>query len=502
MDKFNLNSNDTKTDNNETYVQYKITEIKENEVTIKEIILNLLPNIGSSAMGVFIILMEVHFIGMTKDNELYDGIGLAQMYMNVIVYNMGCGFSETINILCSKSFGSSNFRLLGIQTNQIRLIVTIFYLFIVLFNFFFCEIFLNFLVGPESYVHIATTYIFYTFPGYYMCIQYDIFCKHSESQLVYKPILLSMIFTMIAHPILCYTLIVNYNLKVFGAIIATNASESIKFLTMLIYFYVVDPYPQSNFFYSKDIFKGLWETTKLSSYSAVLFFAEYIGFSVANFFAAPLGEISYAKHINVSNISNIPYIFNYGFLNTVSILVGNYVGENNPVKIRKFIKLMIIITLITEAFIMIFINVFQNSLVYFFSENDYVYSGPMGTLVFIMSLYGFMDMIQSVLQGILRGLGTIHHMVYFSISIFIILQPILNSLFIYLFKWGLDGLWIGIVLTISFLVGVYLAYLWFNVNIEKVCLDYKELSRQDALKEKIIERKINEGELFPVLNVF
>ena len=309
--------------------------------------------------------------------------------------------------------------------------------------------------------------------------------------MVYKPILLSMIFTMIAHPILCYTLIVNYNLKVFGAIIATNASESIKFLTMLIYFYVVDPYPQSNFFYSKDIFKGLWETTKLSSYSAVLFFAEYIGFSVTNFFAAPLGEISYAKHLIISNISYIPFVVNYGFLNTVSILIGNYVGENRNKKIKKFIKYILIMSLITEAFTMILLNIFNKSLVHFFNENEIISNVPMSTLVFIMSIYSVMDMLQSILQGILRGLGIIHQMVYYSVSIFLIIQPTLNYLFIYVFKLDLEGLWIAIVLTMTFLVFVYLGYICFKIDIEKVCTEYELISIQNKLKESMIRNENN-----------
>ena len=167
MKNINMNSNNAKTDNNETPIKYKLTESIENEVTIKEIIQNLLPNIGSTAMDIFTVLIEIHYIGITKDNELYDGIGLAQMYMNIVVYYWGAGFAESINILCSKSFGSSNFKLLGIQTNQIRLIITIYFLCIALLNSFFCEIFLNFLVGHQSYNSLAMTYIFYTFPGYY-----------------------------------------------------------------------------------------------------------------------------------------------------------------------------------------------------------------------------------------------------------------------------------------------------------------------------------------------
>ena len=491
MDILILNSNVTNSDFNETTVQSKENEFIENEVTLWEIIQNLLPNIGSSAMNVFIILIEVHFIGLTKDTELFDGIGLAEMYMSLLIYNMGFGFSETITILCSKSFGSSNFRLLGIQTNQIRLIVTIYFLFIVLFNYFFCEVLLYIIVGEASYIHITITYIYLSFPSYYLKIQYDIFCKHSESQLIYLPIMISMILTMILHPILSYTLINYYDLNVYGVIIATFVSESVKFLSMFVYFYFVNPFPESNFLFSKDIFKDFWKITKLSSYSAILFFAEYVGFSVSGFFAAKLGEISYAKHLIISNITFIPYVLNYGFLNTVSILIGNYVGENRSKKIKQFIKYILIMSLITEAFTIIFVNVFNKSLVHFFNDNEIISYVPMSTLVFIMSIYSVMDMLQSILQGILRGLGIIHQMVYYSVSIFLIIQPTLNYLFIYVFKLDLEGLWIAIVLTMTFLVFVYQAYICFKIDIEKVCTEYELLNTQNNLKESMIRYENN-----------
>ena len=93
-------------------------KLEEEKVSFSFLLMNLIPNAGSAMIGIMSSAAEVHFIGKTKDNLLYDGVGLGIVYVTCLFYYLGCGFSEALAILCPKSYGSRNFKLLGIQTNS------------------------------------------------------------------------------------------------------------------------------------------------------------------------------------------------------------------------------------------------------------------------------------------------------------------------------------------------------------------------------------------------
>lgn len=479
-----------------SYHQQIIHENEENNsISFSIILQNLIPNIGSSAITVFITVAEVHFIGQTGDNQLYDGIGLAQVYMNVLIYYIGSGFCETLSIYCPKSFGSGNYKLLGTQTNQIRLLVSLYYLFIVMLNFFLCEPILRLIIGESSYLQITQTYIWITLPAYFMSLQYDIYCKYSESQLVYKPILLSFIFSIIIHPLLCYFLIVRYELSVYGAGISSNITEFLKLSTMFIYFLFVNPVPESNFCFDKSMFKKFWSIAKVSSLTALIFFSEYLGYSISSVFAAKLGELSYAKHIDISNINSLNYIFSYAFLNTTSIIVGNFVGQNTPENIKKSIKYIIFLAAFIESIIITIYIFFQEQLILFFSENEMVTGVPMNKLIIIMSIYGALDMLQAILQGVLRGLSIIKSVTIYSLTMFIIVQPTLYYIFIYWFKMELEGIWIAMVICLFVLNLVYIVFICKKVDINKVCVEYDLNTSRETIQASFFGMTEEDDEL-------
>jgi MATE family multidrug resistance protein len=460
----------------------KLEEDKIEDVTIWVIIQNLLPNLSSSAITVFINLVEVHFIGQTADNKLYDGIGLAQVYMNVLIYYIGSGFTETLSIFCPKSFGSGKYKLLGIQTNQIRIIVTAYYLIIVLLNYFLCEIMLKIVIGEVSYLHITQTYIWCTLPAYFMSLHYDIYCKYSESQLVYKPIMISLIFSIIIHPFLCYFLIIVNEFGVYGAAIASNSTEFLKLVIMMIYFLLINPYPESNFFWDKGIFKKFWKITQLSTLTAVIFFSEYLGFSISSIFAAKLGELPYAKHIDISNINSINYVLSYAFLNTTAIIIGNYVGQNSPENIKKSVKHIIFLALGFETVIVACFIIYQKKLILFFSENGGVSDAHLNNLIIIMCIYGALDIFQAILQGILRGLSIIKNVTIYSLTLFLVVQPTLYYVFIYWLGLELEGIWMALVICLIVLNTIYLFFIRFRVNVSTVCSEYDLNISRDTIQ--------------------
>jgi Na+-driven multidrug efflux pump len=220
------------------------------------------------------------------------------------------------------------------------------------------------------------------------------------------------------------------------------------------------------------VFKQFWSIAKVSSLTALIFFSEYLGYSISSIFAAKLGELSYAKHIDISNINSLNYIFSYAFLNTTAIIVGNFVGQNTPQNIKKSVKYIIALAAIIEAAIITIYIFFQEQLIVFFSENEMVSGESMNRLIIIMSVYGALDMLQAILQGILRGLSIIKSVTIYSLTIFIIVQPTLYYIFIYWLEMELEGIWIAMVICLFVLNLIYIVFIYIKVDINKVCMEY------------------------------
>ncbi len=55
------------------------------------------------------------------------GVGMANMFVNIICLSVMFGLSSTLNTLVSQSFGLGNLRLCGIYMNRSRILMTVVY---------------------------------------------------------------------------------------------------------------------------------------------------------------------------------------------------------------------------------------------------------------------------------------------------------------------------------------------------------------------------------------
>ena len=455
----------------------------EEELSFSYLLKNLLPNLSSAMIIAITNTAEVHYIGKVKDNVLYDGVGLGIVYVSVFFYYFGSGLTESLAIICPKSFGRGNLRLLGIQTNQIRLFVSLYFIVILIINFFFMDQIIYLIAGDVPYTVFTKQYIWGSLPAYFMSLHYDIYSKYSESQLVYKPIFGGLVFSIILHPVLCYCLIENLELGVYGVCIAFNVSEFIKLSMIILYFATSNPYPASNFCIDSRVHENIFSVLKISLMSAMFYYSEIIGWSISNIFATNLGEVQYAKFIALENVFLLNAILSYGFLNTVSIIVGKYVGQNQPLKIRKAIKCLYFMGIILEVPVILLFYFFPYSFLKFFAENDLVYkSDDVPLLVSILILVAVLDLSQNILQGVLRGLNLIKQITLISILIFFVLLPTLCYISIKWLEYGLISIWISMTICM-FLLNISLIYYINLVDIEAICNEY-EMNFEDSLESE------------------
>jgi MATE family multidrug resistance protein len=459
---------------------------KDENVNFMMIIYNLSPNLANSLIYFSIGIIETHFVGKTKDTHLLAGVALGQLFNNIFIYYIGLGLLEGLAVLGPKSFGSHNFKLLGDQTNQLKIIICSMFFLYYINCYYFGEQLLIFMAGNKPYVEIAHKYIIYNFPSVFMDLWFEIYSKYAEAQQVYTALNVSFILAFICHPIVCFLFIIQWDLGVMGVCIASNFTQFIKLSIIYIYFSFFNPYPESNRCFNMQIlkFKNFWPTLKITLLSMVIFFAENLGICISNFIANNLSEISYAKVVIMLNMNLINYSISYSFMNTICCLVGNFVGENSPKKVKNMLKYIVYLGLLIELPLLASFLFFKMNYFRFFSENITIFTAPdLNQLIYLIIFYGFIDFINACFLGFLRGLEVLNVITTFSIIIFLIFLPIQSLIYTFIFKMDISGIILAECMSYTLASLVWFFYIVIYVDIDKICEEYQD-EEESKLEDK------------------
>ena len=164
----------------------------------------------------------------------------------ILLFYVGYGIVDVIEIICSRSFAKNDFHLIGNQTNQIRFILTFFVWSIILINIFFADKILILIVGNVNYISESHLYIKIVTPSIFLTLYYEIYSRYFESHLVYKPVMISLLISLIVHPIICWLFISYLDLGIVGAGLCSNITEFLRFTFIFIYSRCCNPFPKSN----------------------------------------------------------------------------------------------------------------------------------------------------------------------------------------------------------------------------------------------------------------
>ena len=140
--------------------------------TIHEALKIALPAIVTMISALFVEVINTAFVGHLGDESMVAGVGMGNMYMNILAMSIAQGLSSTLNTLVSQSYGQKNYHLCGVYLNRARIIVTVLYVptMIVMLNAE--RVFL--LMGFEAMSsHYSQLYITRMIPGAYAMNMYD-----------------------------------------------------------------------------------------------------------------------------------------------------------------------------------------------------------------------------------------------------------------------------------------------------------------------------------------
>ena len=408
------------------------------------ILLNLLPNIFNQLMHFLVNIIFGHFLGSVNDIPLLNGVNFGIIYNNIFLYFISFGIVQGMAVFCPNSFSQKNYNLIGIQTNLVRIIVLCVFTIFFFITLFFGKSLLCLLSGSndEHFIDIAYTYVLYSEIGNFFEMYFSIHSKFCESQLFYKPIVHTLIISIIANFIMCFLFISYFHLGERGAALAFDITNILKFIYIFCAVNYVNPYPQSNFWFKKEIldFTIFKEVFKICFMSMLITYSEYLGYALSNIFSVRLSQLSYATYNVIGNVYLITYPISLGVNNTVTILTSYFFGLKQKNNIVKSTLYIIFYSFLMNVPIWGIFTFFRKGMTRFFSESKEIYEkNDLLSLYIINSCTQIFDTLQNALQGQLRGIEILDILSYGTFIIFLIGMPSFNYFFAFTCGWDVKG---------------------------------------------------------------
>ena len=239
-----------------------------------------------------------------------------------------------------------------------------------------------------------------------------------------------------------------------GAAIGTIVSRFTMVVFILVYMYKDSRFQHFITSLSIKRYEGeyLKKITKLGFPSALQMFFEVGFFTAAIWMSGLLGKNPQAANQIALNLSSMTYMVAMGLGVAAMIRVGNQLGRNNFVELRRIaISIFLLIFLLDLVFCIGFL-MFNNWLPYIYLDtgntadlkNSIEVIGLAASLLIISAFFQISDGLQAVVLGTLRGLQDVNipaGIVFFAYIIFGL--PLSISLG-FIIDWGVLGIWIGL----------------------------------------------------------
>jgi len=271
------------------------------------------------------------------------------------------------------------------------------------------------------------------------------------------------------------------NLKYIAWVI--NATIFLQFILYTLYIMIKNPSPESMFCPNKDTFYKFKPYIKLAFQSIIIFLGHFLGSEFLNVILARKYENDSKKYL--FDIAKI--VQSYAFI-LMKFTIGMSLGTVNVINIlkskqyydliKRFIRIMIYLSLLISFTILGLTLVFSGTLSNFYlNEDKFGYYDRVNFYIIVTSVINIFGIVESVMQFSLVGIGK---QKIVSILCFCVLLPgeiLMGVFFILFYNLELKGIYLThFIIEVSLFIafGLILYFHKIDVNDEK---DEEELNR-------------------------
>lgn len=311
---------------------------------------------------------------------------------------------------------------------------------------------------PKEVVALALPYLFWVSMSLFPLVIFQAFKQFCDGLSFTQPSMYATLTGNLVNVILNYLLIFGIGffpeMGVEGAAIGTIVSRLTMVVFILVYMYKDSRFQHFITSLSIKRYEGecLKKITKLGFPSALQMFFEVGFFTAAIWMSGLLGKNPQAANQIALNLSSMTYMVAMGLGVAAMIRVGNQLGRNNFVELRRIaISIFLLIFLLDLVFCLGFL-IFNNWLPYIYLDmgnvadlkNSLEVIGLAASLLLISAFFQISDGLQAVVLGALRGLQDVNIPAWIVFFTYILFGLPLSISLGFIIDWGVVGIWIGL----------------------------------------------------------
>jgi MATE family multidrug resistance protein len=449
-------------ENKSTFISTKSKKEKK-ILMIKKVFNYALPSVFSNLIVFTLETINLIFAGKFKisgydKDDVINGIGVANIFMNFGGFLFGLGIITSLETLCSQAYGRSNMKELYKWVKICNIFMTIFFALLSVLCLF-SKYFIILLGQDEDIAIIGDMYIKSLIPSFLFQFYITSYTKLLNSQQIYYPILCISSICLVLHPLWCYIFFLKMEYSIIGLGIAYNITSLI--MLILLYTYTIKKKLYFEVGYNEISWKDCKKFLKFGFECGILSSIDTLGFEITSFLSTYLSQAQLDANICVINIYNNIYSISIGFATTLTILIGNLMGENKPKNALRYVRLGVFMNFTLTVAISLICIFFHSYIAMIYIEDRKILKIS-SKLIRIVGIYIIFDALQLQLSGVIRGIGKQLIGMCIGVAIFIFIQTGVILSFLKLTNLGVYGIWFGQMMCVILASVVYFLILKFS----------------------------------------
>lgn len=381
----------------------------------------------------------IYFISLKENVLLIGAVGMGStLYFTGII-----AFLQALNLgmasLGSQAYGSKNPELLGVYFKRALILQIIVYIPLAALV---SQIALLFkLIGFAADLSDDIQKVLIAMmPAAIPFVYFDAGKNFLVSQKIFAPQGYIQLITSVLDVATQYFLLIYLDWDIYGIGIARFSMESCRAIILYCYIQYSGRCRDSLVSWNRTCFQELWTQFKFQIVAGGLQIIDLVGTQIILLQTAYFSDDEVAANVVVTRITKFCLIWTLSIGVALSSFVGNAMGEANPKKARRFIKMGILLDCVLICCMWLLLGTQSAYMSLIFSDNEHVQKYTEGLLLFFMTITPF-DNLQNVLGGVLRSIGKEKQSTKLYLFTYYPLAIPLSIIFAHYLKWRVYGLY-------------------------------------------------------------
>ncbi|GER37081.1 MATE efflux family protein [Striga asiatica] len=401
------------------------------------------PMISVSLLQYCLQLISVMFVGHLGELAL-SGASMATSFATVTGFSLMMGMASALDTLCGQSYGAKQYHMLGIHMQR-AMFVLLLVCMPLAFIWANTGTILTALGQNPQISKEAGLYARFMIPAIFAYALLQCQVKFLQTQNIVFPMMISSGIVVVLHLLLCWALVLKSGLGSRGAAVANSLSYWMNVVLMLIYITFSPSCAKTWTGFSKESLRNVVSFIRLAVPSAVMICLEAWSFEMIVLLSGllPNPELETSVLSICLNTAATVWMIPFGLSCAVSTRVSNELGAGHSLAARLAVHVVLFIAISEGILVGLVLILIRNIWGYAYSNEIEVVT-YVATMMPILALSNFMDGLQSVLSGIVRGSGWQKIGAFINLGSYYLVGIPVAILLAFVLHIGGKGLWLGI----------------------------------------------------------